>query len=256
MADPLRDKAALVTGAGRGIGRACALTAASAGAAVVLAARTLEEIEAVAEEVRRGGGRALPVPTDVSKEEEVERLVREALGAFGAVDILINAAAIDGPRCPVEEVELSRWERTLAVNLTGVFLCCRAVIPLMRARGKGCIINIGSRVGQRATPGAVTYSVTKWGLEGFTKGLAKEVEAYGIRVYCLSPGLVHTRTFPARDLHPERRAEIRQPEDIREALLFLLTEPGATPTGSFLHAPDWERERGIKRPSPAGQEMP
>ncbi|HEX3372435.1 MAG TPA: SDR family NAD(P)-dependent oxidoreductase, partial [Candidatus Acidoferrales bacterium] len=140
----LAQKVAVITGGGRGIGRAMALRFAGEGAAVVLAARTMSEIEAVAGEVRKAGGRAVAVPTDVADEMQCQALIREAESQFGKVDILTNNAGEYGPVKPIEEITSEEWDRVIAVHLRGAFLLTRLVLPKMYSRGSGVILNISS----------------------------------------------------------------------------------------------------------------
>ncbi len=247
---PLKGQVVLVTGGGRGLGRQCALTAAEAGAAVSVVATTEEEIRGVAAECRLLGVSAVAPRADVTCLDDTRRMVEETLSALGGLDVLINAAGVDAPRGPFQNVDPSLWDRAFDVNVKGVFLACRAVIPEMLKRGKGHIINISSHLALRGAPGIIAYSATKWAVEGITRGLAAELQDRGIRVHSLSPGRVDTKNFPASLLPPDRWKEFRPPEAIRGSLLFLLTDPDATQSGAFLNAPDWDREHGIEWKSP------
>jgi NAD(P)-dependent dehydrogenase (short-subunit alcohol dehydrogenase family) len=140
----LAEKVAVITGGGRGIGRAIALKFSGEGAAVVVAARTKSEIENVAQEIRRAGGRSADVPADVAEEKDCERLIREVVSQFGKVDILVNNAGEYGPVKPVEEINPAEWDRVVAVHLRGAYLLTRLVLPGMYARGSGVILNISS----------------------------------------------------------------------------------------------------------------
>ncbi len=182
----LKDRVALVTGAGRGIGRAIAQRLAAAGAICVLTARSRDEIEAVATPLG-----AFPVPADVRREEDVTRLVEAAHSRFGRVDLLVNNAAIDG-NGNVAELAPAKWRDVLDTNLTGVFLCCRAVLPGMIARRSGTIVNIASLAGTAGIAGKAAYCASKAGLLGFTDALMQEVRPFGIRVAAVSPGSVNT----------------------------------------------------------------
>lgn len=194
----LKGKIAIVTGASRGIGKAIALGLAREGAQVVLAARSavpreggLEgSIQETAAAIEAGGGKALPVPCDVTREESVQALVQAGLGAFGTIDILVNNAGV-AFFYPITETPLKRWETVLGVNLTGAFLCARAVLPAMIAQKSGSIINISSLAADErdggTVPTGVAYGVAKAGLDRFTWGLAVEVGKFNIAVNGLKP---------------------------------------------------------------------
>lgn len=187
----LKDKIAIVTGSSKGIGEAIALGFAAEGADVLLAARTEDLLEEVAEKVRALGRCAVPVVTDVTDEDAVKRMVARAQEAFGRVDVLVNNAG-GGAYRPVWRTPLKTWEWLMAVNLRGPFLCTKHVWPLMQKGGGGSIINIGSTSGSRAYPLMAAYSASKWGLVGLTKVTAEEGRPDGIRVNIINPGKVQT----------------------------------------------------------------
>jgi len=186
----LNNKVAIVTGGGTGIGKAISLAFASEGATVVVAARTQSRLEAVANEIRSRGKRATAIQTDVYDESQVKNMVTQTLNEYGQVDILVNNSGIAGPVGKVADVKLDDWNRVLAVNLTGVMLCTRAVLNNMTARRSGNIINISSSEGRRGSPYRSPYCVSKWGVIGLTQTLAMEVGKYNIRVNCIAPGYV------------------------------------------------------------------
>ncbi|HEX77039.1 MAG TPA: SDR family oxidoreductase [Dehalococcoidia bacterium] len=251
----LDGKVALVTGAGRGIGRAVALAFAREGASLALAARTESEIQGVAQEVRALGRRALAIRTDVSDEAEVNRMVARTIAEYGRIDILVNNAGIGGPVGPLAEVSLKDWQRTLDTNLTGEFLCAKAVISQMKEQGGGRIINVSSVLGKRPLPLFGAYSVTKAGIIALTQTLAKELSAYNISVNCLT--LTVTDTELARTLHGEaarltgetfeerwrrRGAEaplgrVATPEDLVPMFLMLASEGSAPLSGEAIDVP-------------------
>ena len=165
----LSEKVAVITGGGRGIGRAIALKFAGEGAAVVIAARTKSEIETVAQEVRDAGGRAAAVPADVAEETHCQRLIREAAAQFGKVDILVNNAGEYGPVKPVEEILPEEWDRVIAVHLRGAYLLTRLVLPGMYARGSGVILNISSLSAKSAFGWGSPYAAAKAGMLGLTR---------------------------------------------------------------------------------------
>lgn len=165
----LHGKVALITGASRGIGRAVAEAYAAAGAALALCARSAGELEEVAAALRQVGASVVTVPADVSDAAQVERFVGEGLRTFGRVDVLVNNAGIPGPHVPLAEVTPADWASVLAVNLTGPFLCTRAVVPGMRRQGGGSIINVSSWLGRNAMEDWGAYGAAKRGLEGLTR---------------------------------------------------------------------------------------
>jgi len=228
MAAPvLADRVAIVTGAGRGIGRAVAQALAREGAAVALAARTRAEVAAVAEAIRTAGGRALAVPTDVSQDAQVEALVDETVGQLGPVDILVNAAgvAVFGP---VAGAKPADWDAMLAVNLRAVMVCCRAVLPSMLRRRSGTIVNVASVAASRPIAGAAAYAATKAGVVAWSRALAEELRGDGVRVGVISPGAVDTPLWDAVPGGPDR-ARMLMPDTVARVVLLMVTlPPGAT----------------------------
>jgi 3-oxoacyl-[acyl-carrier protein] reductase len=190
--DKLLDRVAIVTGAARGIGGAIATAFAQQGADVVIADRIGEDAAAaVIDAVTGAGRRALFVPTDVSDEMQVRAMVDRATSTFGRVDILVNDAGIVG-QVFFHEMTVAEWDRVMAVNLRGVFLCTRFVLPQMLDHGRGVIINIASQLGQIGGTEMVHYSASKAGVIGFTKALAREVSTRGVRVNAIAPGPIMT----------------------------------------------------------------
>jgi len=186
----LNNKVAIVTGGGVGIGRAISLAFASEGAAVVAAARTLPRLEAVADEIRSRGGRAIAIQTDVSDENQVKKMVAQTLNEYGQIDILVSNSGIAGPTINVVDIKLDDWNEVLAINLTGAMLCACEVLKSMIARQSGNIINISSGAGRGGFAMRSPYCVSKWGIIGLTQTLAMEVGEYNIRVNCIAPGAV------------------------------------------------------------------
>jgi NAD(P)-dependent dehydrogenase (short-subunit alcohol dehydrogenase family) len=249
----LKDKVAVVTGGGRGIGRVIALALAGAGADVVLAARSREPLEATRAEIEALGREALVVPTDVRREESVQALADQTLAHFGHVDILVNNAGITGPTALLWEVSPAEWEETFAVNVTGPYLCCRAFLPAMIERRAGSIIFISSMTGKRPLVGRATYAAGKLALVGMARTLAWETGPYGIRVNVISPGAVEGERVErvireqARvegiSLEESRRhftansplARMVPPQDIADAVLFLASDSAASITGEDLN---------------------
>jgi len=223
----LEGQVALVTGAGRGIGRAVAAAFAREGALVVLAARSARDLASIQHEIEEGGGRALVVPTDVRQEPAVAALVTRALAERGRLDCLVTAAGL-AAFGPLADARTEDWDQLIAVNLRGVFLCCRAVLPVMTAQRRGTIINIGSVVTSRTLPGTGAYTAAKYGVLGFSRVLAEEVRTHGVRVGVLSAGATDTPLWDAVPQPPDRRLMLK-PGLIAEAALLMAALPqGAT----------------------------
>jgi NAD(P)-dependent dehydrogenase (short-subunit alcohol dehydrogenase family) len=192
----LKDKVAIVTGGGIGIGKAIALVFASEGAAVVVAARTLSRLEEVAKDIKSRGGKAKAIQTDISDKKQVQRMVAQTIDEYGQIDILVNnSAASPTPDANVVDMVLDDWNKTLAVNLTGTMLCCKEVLKHMIPRKIGNIINISSVAGISGHPMRSAYAVSKWGVIGLTQTLAIEVGVYNIRVNCISPAATGSERF-------------------------------------------------------------
>ena len=220
----LWDRVALVTGAGRGIGKSIALALADEGAAVALVARTRAELETVRKQIEAGGGRGLVLPADVSSEGDVVSAVRTTVGAFGRLDILVNNAGI-GIFGPLAEMTTQTWDHVMGVNARGTFLFCREAIPHLRRQNRATIVNIVSAVGHKGYFNQAIYGASKHAIMGMTKALAKEVQADGIRVHAISPGGVDTDLI--RDARPDLDASVlMQPEEIADIVLFLVTRSG------------------------------
>ena len=191
----LRDRVSIITGGGKGIGRAIARTFAREGAIVVIAARVVSALEEACRAIESEGGRAAYVQTDVSDEKQVQHLVAETIKQFGQVDVLVNNSGVSGPTARVVDMELSQWNETLAIDLTGSMLCAREVLKHMIPRKAGIIINVVSEGGRSGDgrsgyPLRSAYCCSKMGLIGLTETLAVEVGEFLIRVNALSPGPV------------------------------------------------------------------
>ncbi|HEY3283985.1 MAG TPA: SDR family NAD(P)-dependent oxidoreductase [Armatimonadota bacterium] len=218
-----RDQVALVTGGGRGIGEAISLMLGAEGARVIVAARTLEEIDSVCAKVRSAGGRAVAMSVDISQEKSVARLFQKIEDRFLNVDIVVNNAGI-GLFGTVEQFPVEELDRLYQVNLRGTFLCCQQAMRAMAPRRSGSIINIASVVGIKGYANQAGYTATKHAIMGLTKTLALEAQEHGIRVSAVLPGGVDTAMVS--DARPDlNRSELLQPEDVADTVRFLLSLP-------------------------------
>jgi NAD(P)-dependent dehydrogenase (short-subunit alcohol dehydrogenase family) len=237
---PLLSKTALVTGSGRGLGRAMALAMAEAGADIVVTARTIGEIESVGREVEHYGRRALVATCDVTKTDEVERLVEHSIEALGKIDILVNNAG-GGRQKPVLEMTDEDWHWGIDLNLTSTFICSRAVGRHMALRKAGKVINIASGWGYRGRRNSTAYCASKAAVINFTRALAVEWSAHKIQVNCIAPGY-----FPLKAPLDERDAREREvrisriplgggnAEDIGPLAVFLASEGADYLTGQTI----------------------
>ena len=184
----LKDKAAIVTGGGRGIGKEIALALASEGANVLVSGRQSDVLEKTAAEIADLGGQSIFTVTDVSNEMQVTEMVNVAFRTFGHIDILVNNAGITGPTAPVTDLHRDEWDEVMAINLTGAFLCARSVVPYMIQQRSGRIINISSVAGKMAYALRSAYCASKWGMLGLSSTLALELGPHNIQVNAICPG--------------------------------------------------------------------
>lgn len=229
----IKDRVAIITGAGRGVGRATALRFAREGARVVLFSRTPAPLDEVAAEIAREGYPAIHLGGDVSHEEDVQALFQKAIYAYGRVDILVNCAGIVASR-PFVEMDVATWDHVLAVNLRGTFLCCLEAFRIMTSQRNGVIINLSSLSGVRGVekfPGLSAYNVSKAGVASLTEILAVEGKPYNIRVSVVSPGAVDTAML--RQAAPHLKAGMT-PDDLAEIILFLADDSGRMLSGTNL----------------------
>ena len=219
----LSEKVAIVTGGGSGIGKAIALGLAAEGASLVIAARGVERLNQTTHEIQASGGKAVPVPTDVSDEAQVMALFKRTMELFGRVDILVNnAGAFDGG--PLDELAVATWDKVMATNLRGPFLSTREALRIMKRQRSGRILNIGSISAQRPRFHSAPYSASKFGLWGLTLVTALEGREFGISACCLHPGNVRVETSPpaSADLPLEPRMEV---EEIAQAAVLMASLP-------------------------------
>jgi NADP-dependent 3-hydroxy acid dehydrogenase YdfG len=247
-ATPLEGRAALVTGASSGIARATARALAAAGARVVLAARWAERLRELEEEIARGGGEALALPTDVSDYAQAEAMVRRAEEAFGGVDVLVNVAGVMLP-APIAEADPADWLRMVQVNLMGVLYATRATLPGMLERGNGHIVNVSSTSGRTHQPLFSVYAATKHGLGAFTNILRKEVHPHRIRVTLFEPGPTrselgsHVDPAVMRGLADDfSEVEFLGPEDVARGILWTLAQPDRINVNEVLFRPTDQRD--------------
>ncbi len=249
----LEGKVVIVTGAGRGLGRAIALRCGQEGAHLVLAGRTVAELEQVATELREFGARAVVVAADVRDVESTEAMAARAVAEFGGVDVLVANSGIAGPTAPLWEVDPADWEETFAVNVRGVFLACRAVLPDMVQRGSGSIVVVGSMSGKRPLANRTPYASSKMALVGLTRTLAAETGPFGVRVNLVSPGPVNGpllenvlreqarlsgRTVEDVRVDFSRDSPLRrlvEPEQVAATVVFLASDEAAAITGDDLN---------------------
>lgn len=220
----LEQRVAIVTGAGRGIGRSIALALARKGARVALAARTVADLSRVQAEIEGLGGEAVSFPTDVQRESEVAALVRDAVATFDRLDIVVNNAG-KGVFRPLAETTTEQWDQIMAVNARGPFLLCREAIPYLRQQPLSFVVNIASVVGVKGYINQAAYSASKHALLGMSKALAKEVQGDGIRVHVLLPGGVDTEMV-SRSRPDLERSMLMHPDEIADLVVFLVTRRG------------------------------
>lgn len=236
---PLKDRVAIITGAARGIGRACAERFLAAGAGgVVLADIDAAGAAAAAVEMDPGGGRVLAVQVDLTRREEVEGMVEKALGKFGGLDILVNNAGIAGASGGLEEHGEDALDEIFAVNVKGPWFACAAVHSHFLEKGYGRIVNISSIAGKEGNPGMVPYSMTKAALIGMTKAYAKEVATDGILVNAIAPAVIETEILSQVSAEVKEymiskipMGRVGQPGEVAELALFLSSERCSFSTG-------------------------
>ena len=246
MATPngLVGKVAFVTGGGSGIGRATALAFARKGAAVAVVDYVRESADETARLIEREGARATSIACDVSRADEVEAAVRQTVEALSRVDFAFNNAGIEQPIKPLAELDIADWDRLLAVNLGGVFLCMKHQLRVMLSQGSGVIVNTSSGAGVKGIPGQGGYAATKFGVIGLTKSAALDYAPHGIRVNAICPGIIATPMMDrftggteeggARVVGQEPVGRMGTPEEIAAAVLWMCSDRAAFLVGHAL----------------------
>jgi 3-oxoacyl-[acyl-carrier protein] reductase len=218
---PLSNQVALITGAGRGIGAAIASHLAGLGAAVVLCARSKDELDAQARSITAHGGKASALVCDVSDLSSVQELAAQIEKTYGRLDILVNNAGVGSFSGPLHEMTPQAWEKVLNTNLRGVFYCIRGFAPIMIRQGGGHIVNVSSLAGKNALPNGAAYAASKWGLNGLSYSVAEELRAKGIRVSVVCPGSVDTDLSPHEGKNTNK---MLKPDDVAHVVAMLVTQ--------------------------------
>jgi 3-oxoacyl-[acyl-carrier protein] reductase len=251
----LNGKVALITGAGRGIGKAIALGFAREGADIVAVSRTLSQVDETAREVKALGRRAVAIEADVSRLNDVRSLAEQVQHGFGGLDILVNNAALrmnrlgkkDSYTIPFTELTIEDWDNAINVNLRGPFPCIRELLPAIRKGGGGSIINISAGGGKRGMAGRSPYCASKFGLEGLTQSLALEFQSLNIAVNSLSPGKHSILTDEEKKEQVKANPELvfMRPEMMVPPAVFLALQNGSGVTGRHLEALEWIAQNGF-----------
>jgi len=215
---PITGQVAVVTGAGRGIGRAIAIALANAGCEIRVTARSIDQLTAVRQEILSSHGKVVAIPADLTRDDELESLVRSC----GPVDILINNAGW-GKRAPVVRAKVEDWDQTLRLNLRAPMILAQKLLPAMIEKGDGAVINIGSVSGKSGEANGAAYSASKFGLIGFTQSLFEEVREYNIKIAVILPGFVDTPMIPP--VKHLDRSKMIQADDVAQAVLYILNSP-------------------------------
>lgn len=229
----LKDKVAVITGGGRGIGQAIAQAYAREGAKLALCARTAAELHQTVKELRALDREAEGWSCDVSLEEPVKEFIAGVHKKFGRIDILVNNAGVMTRPTPMTELDVKKWDYTIAVNLRGPFLVTQAVLPIMMKQKAGSIINVSSSIGRGAYANFIAYASSKWGLEGFSQTLAAEARSSDIRVNSVEPGYVATKLT---GYHGSK------PESVTDVFVFLASDESKAVSGKMLSSSGWKSQ--------------
>lgn len=229
----LKGKTAIVTGASSGMGRVTSLALCAEGVRLAIVSKTPEKLEEVKDEITKAGGEVIALPTDVTNAKQVQEMAEKAFRHFGHIDILINSA-FWGPPGSLEETTEDFWDRTVNTTLKGPFLCVRSVVPYMRKKGGGRIVNIGSLAGKIGEDNRTAYCAAKWGLEGLSAALREELLRDNIHVHLVSPAATDTPFWPTSGakLTPEVLERFIPPETIAGTIIWMISQPDQ------VHIPD------------------
>jgi NAD(P)-dependent dehydrogenase (short-subunit alcohol dehydrogenase family) len=229
----LKDKVALITGGARGIGKAVSLAYAREGARLAICARTASEIIETVQEIQKLKADAKGWSCDVSIEDSVKDFVGNVIKEFGRIDVLVNNAGVMTRPVPITQLEVKKWDYTIAVNLRGPFLVTKAVLPVMIEQKNGAIINVSSMVGRGAYANFSAYATSKWGLEGFTQTVAAESRSWNIRVNSVEPGYVATKLTGYTG---------SQPESVTDVFVYLASDEANGVSGKMLSSSGWKSQ--------------
>jgi NADP-dependent 3-hydroxy acid dehydrogenase YdfG len=242
MSNNIEGKVVVITGASSGLGEATARLLSAQGASVVLGARRVDRIRALAGELTSRGGKAIAITTDVTRYEQVKSLVDAAVQACGRIDVMINNAGLM-PQSPLERLKIDDWDRMIDVNIKGVLYGLAAALPYMKQQKAGHIINVSSVAGHKVRPGGVVYSATKHAVRVISEGLRQEVKPYNIRTTVISPGAVDTE-LPNSVTEPDIAENIRKvyelavpAESFARAVAFAMTQPEDVDVNEILYRP-------------------
>jgi meso-butanediol dehydrogenase / (S,S)-butanediol dehydrogenase / diacetyl reductase len=237
----LADRVALITGAGSGIGRGSALMFAKEGARVAVVDINEESAAETARQIKGQGGDAIAIHADVSSPAHAQAMVEAAVKKWGGIDILYNNAATEGPICFAAQLTIEQFDEVMGINLRGTWLGMKYALPFMMQRRRGCILNVGSLAGLKATPGGAAYCASKFAVVGITQAVAIEYGKYNIRANCIVPGWIETPmvhrlfggTLPESSVTAPPLRRIGQPEDVAKAAVFLASDDAEYITGTI-----------------------
>jgi NADP-dependent 3-hydroxy acid dehydrogenase YdfG len=243
MSTNIQGKVVVITGASSGLGEATARLLSAQGAAVVMGARRTDRLQALADALATGGGKALALATDVTRRDQVKRLVDAAVQAYGRIDVMINNAGLM-PHSPLERLKVEDWDRTIDVNIKGVLYGIAAALPYMKEQKSGQIINVSSVAGHKVGPGSAVYAATKHAVRALSEGLRQEVKPYNIRTTVISPGAVATElpdsiTEPdvSESIHKFYEAYAIPADSFARAVAFAISQPEDVDVNEILFRP-------------------